>query len=228
MDTSIHSDGQESMALIGYDPGQKNYRSWWFNSEGHRNDSRGQWNEAAQTLSYRTDLEDGKAMRSSVRFADPNKEVWQFQVTDAAGKVYFDMDIIATRRAAARDNGANPDDKQPKPTDQSRLQGTWGAVAYLQDGKGGDDPIAPEDAAIKYIFKGDQFTLLASGNAGETPQGSFKLGSRGKAKTIDLIFRPESNGAKGQTMSGVYELDGDTLKITYAPQGAIVFQRIKE
>ena len=29
-------------------------------------------------------------------------------------------------------------------------------------------------------------------------------------------------------MSGVYEFDGDTLKITYAPQGAIVFKRIKE
>lgn len=58
----------------------------------------GQWNEAAKTLSYRADLEDEKTTRSSVRFADPNKEVWQFQVTAAAGEVYFDMDITATRR----------------------------------------------------------------------------------------------------------------------------------
>ena len=98
MDTSIHSDGQESIALIGYDPGQKTYRSWWFNSEGHRNNSRGQWSEASKTLTYRTDLEDGKSMRSSVRFADANKEVWQFQVSDAAGKVYFDMEITAARK----------------------------------------------------------------------------------------------------------------------------------
>jgi hypothetical protein len=98
MDTSLHGDGQESIALVGYDPGQKVYRSWWFNSLGHRNDSRGQWNEAAQTLSYRTDLADGKSMQSSVRFAEENQEVWEFKVTDAAGKVYFDMDITASRR----------------------------------------------------------------------------------------------------------------------------------
>jgi hypothetical protein len=97
MDTSIHSDGQESMALIGYDPGQKTYRSWWFNSEGHHNTSKGRWDEASQTLSYRTELDDGKSMQSSVRFAADDKEVWRFQVTDAGGKVYLDMDITATK-----------------------------------------------------------------------------------------------------------------------------------
>jgi hypothetical protein len=98
MDTSLHSNGDESIAILGYDPGQKTYRSWWFNSLGHRNDSRGQWNEASQTLAWRTDLEDGKSMRSSVRLADANKEIWQFKVTDAAGKVFLDMDITATRK----------------------------------------------------------------------------------------------------------------------------------
>lgn len=98
MDTSLHSNGDESVAIIGYDAGQKVYRSWWFNSLGHRNDSRGQWNAATNSLSYRTDLEDGKSMQSSVRFADANKEVWQFKATDAAGKVYLDMDITATRK----------------------------------------------------------------------------------------------------------------------------------
>ena len=100
MDKSLHSNGDESIAILGYDSGQKTYRSWWFNSQGHRNDSRGQWAEASQTLSYRTELEDGKQRRSSVRVADPNKEVWQFKVTDADGKVYLDMDITATRRKA--------------------------------------------------------------------------------------------------------------------------------
>ena len=63
-------------------------------------------------------------------------------------------------------------------------------------------------------------SLLASGNAGKTPKGTYKLGSSGKGKTIDLIFPPDSNGAKGQTMSGIYEFDGETLKITYATNGA--------
>jgi hypothetical protein len=99
MDTSLHSNGDESISLIGYDPGQKVYRSWWFNSLGHRNDSRGHWNETSRTLSTRAELEDGKTTRSTVRFTDSDREVWQFQVTDAAGKVYLDMDITATRRA---------------------------------------------------------------------------------------------------------------------------------
>lgn len=97
MDTSLHSSGDESIAIFGYDPGQKTYRSWWFNSLGDRNTSRGQWNEASQSLSWRADLEDGRTMRSSLRFADANNEAWQFKVTDADGKVYLDMDITATR-----------------------------------------------------------------------------------------------------------------------------------
>lgn len=98
MDTSRHSTGEESLAILGYDSGQRAFRSWWFNSLGHRNDSRGQWDQASQTLSFQADLEDGKTMRSSVRFANPNQEAWEFKATDAAGKVYFDMDITATRR----------------------------------------------------------------------------------------------------------------------------------
>jgi hypothetical protein len=97
MDTSIHSNGDESISIIGYDPGQNVYRSWWFNSLGHRNDSRGLWHATSQTLTYQTKLEDDYSMQSSVRFADANKEIWQFKATDAAGKVYLDMEITATR-----------------------------------------------------------------------------------------------------------------------------------
>lgn len=97
MDTSIHSNGDESIAVMGYDPGQRAYRSWWFNSLGNRNDSRGQWNEASKTLTWETTLEDGRSMQSSVRFATPDQEIWRFQVTDAEGRVYLDMDITATR-----------------------------------------------------------------------------------------------------------------------------------
>jgi len=107
MDTSIHSNGDESLALATYDPSQREYRSWWFNSKGHRNESRGTWNAAAQTMTYHTDLEEGRTMSSTVRFAGPDREVFHFIITDAAGKVFFDMDITATKRAAARVKGAD-------------------------------------------------------------------------------------------------------------------------
>jgi Protein of unknown function (DUF1579) len=99
IDTSLHSNGEESLALIGYDTQRNAYRNWWFNSEGHRGPSQGQWNERTQTLSYVGEPQDGKTTRSSVRFADPDHEVYEIKVTDDAGKVYLDMDIIATRRS---------------------------------------------------------------------------------------------------------------------------------
>lgn len=219
MDTSIHSDGVESIGLITFDPQMKAYRSWWFNSLGHRNTGSGSWDEAAQTLSLRSHLEEGRSMETSVRFEDRNQEEWRFLVTDAAGKVYLDMDITSTRRDAApvEESSAAGENR----SDRSQLQGTWGAVSYVQDGQGeGEPPIAPEDSAIRFVFQGDDFLLLASGNAGETPKGSFALGAAGKLKTIDLVFPPESNAGKRQTMPGLYEIDGDTLRITYAPNGA--------
>ena len=100
METAIVSDGRENMSLFGFDPQNKGYRSWWFSSDGNRNTSTGSWNEQAQTMSFVTDLDDGIKIRSSGRFADPNHEVWEFKATDAAGKVYLDMEITATRRGA--------------------------------------------------------------------------------------------------------------------------------
>jgi hypothetical protein len=99
MDTSILSDGRESINLRGFDPRSKAYRSWWFNSEGHRNTATGTWNEKSQTISWVSKLDDGKTMHFSIRFANRNQEVVDLKVTDADGKVYFDMDSIVTRRS---------------------------------------------------------------------------------------------------------------------------------
>jgi hypothetical protein len=98
LDSSSHSDGQESMALITFDPQAGEYRSWWFNSEGLHNESHGTWDEATQTLSYETEMPDGKQGRSKLHFAAPDREEWQFNVTDAEGKVYLDMTITARKR----------------------------------------------------------------------------------------------------------------------------------
>ena len=98
MDTSILSDGRESINLRGFDPQRKSYRSWWFNSEGHRNTATGTWNKKSQTTSWVSKLDDGKTMYFSIRFPNRNQEVVHLKVTDADGRVYFDMDSIVTRR----------------------------------------------------------------------------------------------------------------------------------
>ncbi len=86
------------MSLLGFDPQRKAYRTWWFNSEGHRGLNQGEWNEKTQTLTLVGDPQDGKTARGSARFPDPDHEVVEVKVTDAGGKIYFDMDIILTRQ----------------------------------------------------------------------------------------------------------------------------------
>lgn len=97
-DTSEISDGSESISLLGYDAGQKKYRGWWFNSEGHRNKSFGDWDEASGTLSFRADLEDGLVSTSSVKFIDTDHHVWKVEVKDAGGKLFFEGEWTVRRR----------------------------------------------------------------------------------------------------------------------------------
>ena len=97
-DTAKISNGSESISLLGYDPQQKKYRGWWFNSEGHRNKSFGDWDEASGTLSFRADLEDELISTSSVNFIDQNHHVWKVQVKDAEGKLFFDGEWTVARR----------------------------------------------------------------------------------------------------------------------------------
>ena len=101
LETSIADNDEESIALFGFDSGTDDYRSWWFNSEGIRNQCKGTWNEKSQTLTYVTESDDELHLHNSVRFAKPNQEVWDVKVTDADGKVYYDSHIIATRRVPA-------------------------------------------------------------------------------------------------------------------------------
>ncbi len=96
--TSVGSDESESLALFSFDPGMKAYRNWFFNSVGHRYASHGQWNEAKQTFSLTAEREDGKTVQTAIRIEGPDREVWHTLMTDAAGKIYVDMDTTVTRK----------------------------------------------------------------------------------------------------------------------------------
>jgi uncharacterized protein (TIGR03067 family) len=98
------------------------------------------------------------------------------------------------------------------------FQGTWGAVSYVQDGQGEGDKIAPQESPVRWVFKADKVTFLADVE-GASAKGSFNLDPTKKPKAIDMIFPAAPGAKKGQTMLGIYELDGDTLKICYDPDG---------
>jgi uncharacterized protein (TIGR03067 family) len=100
---------------------------------------------------------------------------------------------------------AGAEDK-PAKGDKEKLQGTWALVSGEHDGQ----PI-PEEVAktIKLAFTGDKVTLHHNDQKNE---GTFKLHSDKKPKGIDLDME---NGA----VKGIYQLDGDTLKLANAKPG---------
>jgi hypothetical protein len=96
MDSSMHDDETESLALFTYDPQENTYRSWWFSSEGYTVKSAGQWDDVTETLSFQSER-DGITSRSVVRFIDDDHHDWRVVSTDSTGKLYFDTKWILTR-----------------------------------------------------------------------------------------------------------------------------------
>jgi len=93
------------------------------------------------------------------------------------------------------------------------LEGTWEIVKLQVKGK----DLTPflKDAAPTMTFKGDAYEFNAGPGA---EKGTFKLDAKARPATIDLRIT-EGNG-KGKTQLGIYELDGDTLKMCMADEGA--------
>jgi hypothetical protein len=100
LDNSVHANGEESLALFGFDPSKREYKTWWFNSEGLRNTSRGSWDPSNRTFSFVTDSEDGKFSTATIRLFNPDHHEWLLKVTDKTGKVFYDTTITVTRRMA--------------------------------------------------------------------------------------------------------------------------------
>jgi uncharacterized protein (TIGR03067 family) len=93
------------------------------------------------------------------------------------------------------------------------FQGTWDVVKLEIAGQ--DATFALKDASATMTFEGNKYVFTA-GPEGE--KGTFKLDPKAKPATIDLMIT-EGKG-KGKTQPGIYQLDGDTLKICLGDEGA--------
>jgi uncharacterized protein (TIGR03067 family) len=103
-----------------------------------------------------------------------------------------------------------PKDKE-KVKDDDAIQGTWKADKF-DNGGGPGGPPPGELEKIRFVFEKEGKFKIAGGPNGESIGGTFKLDPAAKVKTIDLILTPPG-GEKPETMLGLYELDGDTLKL---------------
>jgi uncharacterized protein (TIGR03067 family) len=93
------------------------------------------------------------------------------------------------------------------------LQGSW---AVVQTERGGRKPPADKLKSLKVVIKGN--TLRMSDDQGGE-SGTFKLNRAKKPHEIDLVFKEGPKGDVERTALGIYELDGDNLKLAWRKDG---------
>jgi uncharacterized protein (TIGR03067 family) len=93
----------------------------------------------------------------------------------------------------------------------TRFEGTWKIVSVEVEGAKQEEGLLKN---ARIILKGDKFTFKQGDMS--TP-GTFKVDVTTKPRTIDVTFTGGPD--KGQTLHGIYELDGDTYKVCLAMPG---------
>lgn len=105
-----------------------------------------------------------------------------------------------------------PKDKE-KAKDEDAIVGTW-KIEKFDTGGGFAGPGPAEIDKIRFVFEKDGKMKMTGGPGGEEMGATFKIDATAKPKSIDLTMtRP---GQKPDTALGIYELDGDTLKLCIA------------
>jgi uncharacterized protein (TIGR03067 family) len=90
-----------------------------------------------------------------------------------------------------------------------KLQGVWEVKSFEYKG------VSKAAGPYAYRFAGEKFTFERDGKI--LYEGTVKLIPAKKPKSIDLVI-VEGEG-KGETNLGLYELDGDALKMAFDPGG---------
>src|SRR5262245_23838733 len=97
--------------------------------------------------------------------------------------------------------------------DQEKMAGEWTMESGERNGEKLPDEIVK---TLKRVVKGNEHTVLRDGET--VAKGKVKLDAAKKPKEIDISL--SGGEADGKLIKGIYELDGDTLKICYGmPDG---------
>ncbi len=93
--------------------------------------------------------------------------------------------------------------------DHEKFQGTWTVVSAELNGEKLDEAITK---GLKFIVKGDKFDVEGPEEVKkEYAKGTFKMEAGTTPKTIDI--KVGEGDMKGETKEGIYELDGDNMKL---------------
>jgi uncharacterized protein (TIGR03067 family) len=100
--------------------------------------------------------------------------------------------------------------EKPAVKDEDAILGTWSFEKIDTGDEGGENgPPQEQLAKMRLEFKKDGKMTISRGEAGKEKNGTYKLDPTAKVKSIDLID-------ERRTSPGIYELNGDTLKLCIA------------
>jgi uncharacterized protein (TIGR03067 family) len=115
---------------------------------------------------------------------------------------------LALAAESARDDAAK--------RELANLQGVWKLVAVEKDGNKAF-PKEGEKVSVRVEIKGAKYTLMGeTGKEKSRAEGTFNLDASKKPKAID--FKYGGFGRKTPE-EGIYELDGDNLKLCFQISG---------
>jgi uncharacterized protein (TIGR03067 family) len=113
---------------------------------------------------------------------------------------------------ASGGTGARADDKADVEKELKKFQGTWTFESVETGGKGES---AEDFKGMTLTFEGAKHTVKKGDEVIQV--GTQKLDASKSPKTIDVTMTDGPN--KGAVLLGIYEIDGDTLKVCFDLEG---------
>lgn len=113
---------------------------------------------------------------------------------------------------ASGGTGAQADDKADIKKELKKFKGTWTFASVEAGGKAGP---AGALKGTTVTFDGDKYTVKSGDKVIQT--ATQKLDPSKSPKALDATVADGPN--KGTVILGIYEFDGDTLKVCFDPEG---------
>jgi uncharacterized protein (TIGR03067 family) len=120
--------------------------------------------------------------------------------------------FCAVGLAASGGSGTLADEKAHVEKEVRKFQGAW---TIESSETGGKKLPAGDLKGLIVTFEGDKHTVKKGDEVVQV--GTQKLDPSQSPKAIDVIMTEGPN--KGAVMLGIYEIDGDTLKVCFDPNG---------
>ena len=120
--------------------------------------------------------------------------------------------LCALGLAAFGGTGTGADDKADLEKEFKKFHGVW---TFASSEAGGKKAPADDLKGLTVTFAGDKYTVKKGDEVIQV--GTQKINPSKSPKTIDVTMT--EGPSKGKVMLGIYEIDADTLKVCFDPEG---------